>query len=225
VPFLFQAGSSEGMRRPTKDDDQTVFKGATDLDHEKTLQGILSEISSETLTNLISLPIDTARAVYLLDSVRVKSEEEFNETITSFYVHLIRHTRKVCEPVDLEAAAAEALELLGETFLKRGGYRAALTEARSCLQGGLRFVFDMMTEQHKRKEHEKHINRVFKTALEPLEAKDKVGLMGALMKRLELHLGLEIKSQPPEWFAFHYELIIKAYIQSMERMNSVFRSL
>jgi hypothetical protein len=83
----------------------------------------------------------------------------------------------------------------------------------------------MMTEQYKHKEQEKYIFSVFKTAFEPLEEKDQVGLMGALMKRLEPHLGPEISSQPPERFVVHYEIIIKAYIQSVERMNSLFRSL
>jgi hypothetical protein len=99
-----------------------------------------------------------------------------------------------------------------------------LTEATSGLHGGFRLIFDMMTENYKRKEQEKYIFSVFKTVFEPLEEKDKVGLMKAVMKRLESHLGPEILSQPPEWFVLHYEPIIRSYVQSMDQMESIFRS-
>jgi hypothetical protein len=198
----------------------------TDSNHDKgKLQAILSEISAEALTNQIGLPIDTARAVYMMDSVTINSYEEFNDTIASFYLHLIRHKRKLSESVDLEAAGAEAFELLERTFSKKGGLQAALAEARTPVNGGLRFVFDMVTEQFKREEQEKHVNRVLKSALDPLDWKGKVDLMGALMKCLGPHLQPEISSQPPERFAVHYEVIIRTYLESMERVNSIFRPL
>ena len=111
---------------------RTAPSEGTGTDHDKgTLQAILSEISVETLTNQIGLPIDTARAAYIMDSVTVNSHKEFNETIASFYLHLIRHTRKLGEPVDLEAAGAEAFALLERTFSKKGGLQAALAEAKN----------------------------------------------------------------------------------------------
>jgi hypothetical protein len=226
VRLLFRAGFGEKIPHTGTVGNRIAPSEGTGTDHDKgTLQSILSEISSETLTHAVGLPIDTARAVYIMDSVTVNSYEEFNETIASFYLHLIRHLRKLAEPVDLEAAGAEAFALLERTFSKKGGLQAALAEARSGLQGGLRFVFDMVTEQFKREEQEKHINRVLKSALDPLDWKGKVGLMGALMKRLEPHLEPEIRSQPPERFAVHYEVIIRAYLQSMDQVNSLFRSL
>ena len=178
---FFRAGFGERIWHRAMGDNQTGPNEATDVDHDKgTLQSILSEISAETLTNLIGLPIDTARAVYIMDSVTVNSYEEFNETIASFYLHLIRHIRKLAEPVDLEAAGAEAFALLERTFSKKGGLQAALAEAKNAINGGLRLVLDMVTEQFKREEQEKHINRVLKSALDPLDWKGKVGLMGAL---------------------------------------------
>jgi hypothetical protein len=209
-----------------KIDASTGPSEGTDADHnQETLEFILSEISAETLTNQINLPIDTARAVYIMDSVTVDSYEEFNNTIASFYIHLIRHTRKLSEPVDSEAAGAEAFALLERTFSKKGGLQAALAEARNAINGGLRFILDLMTEQFKREEQGKQVNRVLKSALDPLDWKGKVGLMGALLKRLEPHLEPGIRCQPPERFAVHYEVVIRGYLQSMERVNSIFRSL
>jgi len=157
--------------------------------------------------------------------VTVNSYEEFCETITSFYMHLKRHTRKLSEPVDLNEAAPEALDLLERAFSKQGGLKAAEAEARTAVKGGLRLVLDMMTEQFKREEQEKYMNYILKSALDPLDWKSKVDLMGVFLKRLGPLLAPEIKSQPPERFAEHYEDLIRAYLQSIDRMNSLLRSL
>lgn len=226
VRLLFRASFSEKISLLAKNVNGAGPIEGTSADHDEgALQSILSEINAEALTALVGLPIDSARAAYIMDSVTVNSYEEFNETIASFYLHLIRHIRNLSDPVDLNAAGDEAFELLEKTFSKKGGLQAALAEARNAINGGLRLVLDMMTEQFKREEKEKHLNRVLKLALDPLDWKSKVGLMGALLKRLEPHLEPEIVSQPPERFAMHYEEIIRAYLQSMDRLNSIFRSL
>jgi hypothetical protein len=225
VRILFRAGFGEKIPHTGMVFNRTAPSESTGTDQDKgTLQTILSEISAETLTNQIGLPIDTARAVYIMDSVTVKDYKEFYETIASFYLHLIRHVRKLAEPVDLEAAGADAFKVLERAFSKIGGLQAALAEAKTPVRGGLRFVLDMLTEQFKREEQEKHVYGVFKWALDPEDWQGKVDLMGALMKRLEPHLGPEILSQPPERFVEHCEVIIRGYLESMERVKSIFRS-
>jgi hypothetical protein len=226
VRLLFRAAFGEKILPPVRVGNLTEPGEDADINHDNgILQAILSEISAETLTNKIGLPIDTARAVYIMDSVTVKDYKEFNETIVSFYLHLIRHVRKLAEPVDLEAAGRDAFDLVEKAFSRKGGLLAALAEAKTPVRGGLRFILDMVTEEFKRGEQEKHVNYILKSALDPLGEKGKVGLMGALMKRLDLHLEPEIRSGAPEYFSVHYELIIRAYIQSMGRMNSLLRSL
>jgi hypothetical protein len=225
VRLLFRAGFGEKIPHTGMVGNRTAPSEGTGTDHDKgTLQAILSEISAETLTNLISLPIDTARAAYIVHSVTVNSYEEFNETIASFYLHLIRHVRSLAEPVDLEAAEAEAFELLEKTFSRQGGLQAALAEAKTPIKGGLRSILDLVTEEFKREEEENHVKAVFTRALDPLDWEGKVDLIGTLIKRLEPHLGPEILSQPPEHFAEHWEVIIRAYLETMERLKSVFRS-
>ena len=224
--LLFRAGLA---KRPGFSPRVVIGPGPAkgrNVDHDKgTLQSILSEISAEALTNIIGLPIDSARAAYIMDSVTVRSHEEFNDTITSFYLHLARHTRKLSDPANVNAASGDAIALLERTFSKKGGLQAALAEARTGVNGGLRFVLDMMTEQYKREEEEKHVNSILKTALDQKDFESKVDLMRALIQRLEPHLDPEILSQPAERFAEHYEDIIKAYLQSMDRLNSIMRSL
>jgi hypothetical protein len=226
VPLLFRAGTGEKTWPPVRVGNWTQpGEGLAGKQEGGTLQAILSEISAEALTNMIGLPIDSARAAYIMESVTVSPHEDFNNAFTSFYLHLVRHTRRVSNPVDFRAAAAEALGLLERAFSKRGGFKAALDEGRTGINGGLRLVLDMMTEQFKREEQEKHINRVFKTALDPKDWEGRVELMGALLKNLEPHLGPEIVSQPPSRFAEHYEEIIRAYLQSLDRLKSLLGSL
>ena len=74
--------------------------------------------------------------------------------------------------------------------------------------------FDAEIELSLGEEQEKHVNRVLKSVLDPLDWESKVALMEALLKRLEPHLPPEIISQPRERFAVHYEIIVRAYVQS-----------
>jgi len=224
VRVLFRATFGEKVLQPPQVAD--LIPKSTGLDRAKgALDSILTEISAEALTQRVGLPIESARGAYIMDSITVESQEEFGETIAAFYLHLIRHTRSLPGPADPNAVGPEAFGLLERAFARKGGIQAALAEARNPVNGGLRLVLDMMTDQLKREEQEKHINYILKSALDPLDWKAKVDLMGALMKRLEPLLEPEITSQPPERFAVHYEEIIRGYLQSMDRVNSLFRSL
>jgi hypothetical protein len=189
------------------------------------LLSILTEIDADTLAALIGLPIDNARAVYVMDSIKVESNEEFTDLIASFYIHLLRHTRKVLDPVDMKAAGTEGFALLERAFSKKGGLPGALAEARNATNGGLRYIFDLMTEQFKHEQLEKHVNFVLKSELDPLDWDGKVTLMGALLASLKAHLPPEIVSQPPERYAGHYDNIVRAYVESMDQVKLLFRTI
>jgi hypothetical protein len=189
------------------------------------LQSILSEIDADALTTLISLPIDNARATYVMESVLVDSKDQFNDIIASFYLHLLRHTRRLFEPVDLKAAGAEGFKLLENAFSKKGGYKGALAEARNGPNGGLRLVLDMMTEQLKREKQQEHVEFVLKAEIEGLDWESKVTLLEALFNQIKDHLPPEIRSQPPESYAKHSDIIVKAYVNSMDQLRFVFRSI
>jgi hypothetical protein len=189
------------------------------------LKMVLLEINKDTLAKRIGLPIDSARATYIIDSVIIESYEEFFNLISSFYIHILRHTRKAVNPIDTDMAGAEGFALLERAFSNKGGFQAAVAEARNATNGGLRFVLDLMTEQFKKEQHQKHIIHVFKLALDPLDWQGKVNLMKSLLDRLKSHLPIEITSQPAERYAGHYEDIVEAYVQSMDQVKSIFRSI
>ena len=77
----------------------------------------------------------------------------------------------------------------------------------------------------KQDEKEKHVNWVFKTFLDPENWKEKVVLVETILKRLGPYLPPDITSQPPERFAGSYDVIAKAYVESTEKVKTIFRSL
>jgi len=223
VKALFKAISGEVARdvpKPSKSESSS--QGGKD---DQKLTAVLSLINSESLTARINLPIDSARAAFQLDSVIAESHEVFNETVTSFFCHLIRRVRGMGEPAYLDASGGEAFALLERTYTRKGGLKGALAEARGGFQGGLRSVLDAMTEQFKKEAQESEVNRVLKEALDPLDWEAQVSFVTALVNRLRTHLPSEITDNPAERYANHVETLARAYVESMDRLNSVFRLL
>lgn len=189
------------------------------------LRDVISLINENSLAERISLPVDSARASYLLDTVLVQSHEAFNDTITSFVVHVFRRVRGVDVNEPVQAFGAEAFALLERTFAHGGGVKTALLEAQTGTKGGMRYVLDAMTEQFKKEEREKEVQRVVLEALDPLDWDSQVSLIKALLERLWTHLPDDIRDQPPERYANHVEPLARAYVESMDQLNHAFRSL
>ena len=225
VKFLFNATSGEIIEQSTRlsENMSSGDAGADEYGNDR-LSLIFSEIGADALS-VIGLPIDLARATYLLDSLNVRSYNDFVDTITSFFIHLVRHTRKISEPVDRATAGGEAIALLERAFSRNGGFNAALSESKTPVNGGLRFILDRLVEQFKMEQQEKHVNHILKSALDPLDWESKVDLMEALLKHLQPHLPADILSQSPDRFAGQYEAIVKAYVRSSDQIKSLFRSL
>ena len=189
------------------------------------LENTLSEISPETLSMSIGLPIDEARATYIFDSVTVESGEAFYDLVSSFYLHLVAHARNLDQPVDRDKARPEAYALLDRAFAQQGGAAGAFAESRDAVQGGMRHVLDAMTAQFSRESKEKQVNAVFKEALGSLDWERRVAFMAALLNRLRTHLPSEIFDGPAERFVHHIEPIARAYVESLEGVKQLLRSL
>ena len=191
---------------------------------ERTLDIVLSKINMEALARETGLPIDEARASYVMDGILARSGEEFFQVVTSFYLHLVSHRNSFEAPVDINKAGPEAVDLVERTFARIGGRGAALAEAVSGTRGGLRFVLDRMTEQLKMEEQEKYVSFVLKEALDPLDWEDRVRFMEAFLRRAP-HLPLELRESPPERLAKHADEIVRAYSSSMDSLQTLLRSI
>ena len=198
----------------------------TDVIPEKdqSLDAVISAIEADTVASELTSKIDTAHASYAMATVVITSHEEFCDIIASYFTHLSRHVHGLSGPVDIDTAGAEGLEILERAFSNRGGFQAAAAEARHGTNGGMRYVLDAFTDQYKREQREKHIRRVFKLALDPLDWDGKVRFMESVIARLKSILPLEITNQPPERFAVHHEPIVRALVRSRDELVSVFRT-
>ncbi len=86
-------------------------------------------------------------------------------------------------------------------------------------------MLDLMTEQFKTEQQAKRVSRAFKAALDPLDWDARVAFMAAFIRRMGDHLPPEIREQPPQRFARHYEQILRTYVQSLDRVKQLLNRL
>ena len=188
------------------------------------VDAVLAEINAHTLAEKIGRPIDAARAAFVLNGVLVDSDEEFCDVISSFYMALLRCTDQEPAAEAGEAIADEAHDLLVQSFRDHGGPSAAQAEGRDGVRGGMRFVLDIMTEQYKTQRRARHVSRILKEGLDPLDWAGKVEFMRALLDRMGPEIAAVVQTQPPEQFVHHYEDIVRTYVQSLDRVRDLLRT-
>lgn len=197
----------------------------TALGAEALLDHLLGELDPETVEQKACRPYDEARASFILDKVTVEGNEEFLDTITSFYTHVLRHTGSGSINPTSENLSAETLDVLKRTIQGREDYNSILAEAKNASRGGLRYILDLLTDHLKYEAREKYIFRTLKEAVDPLDVDIRVSLIAAIMKREGDRLPPDITSQPPERYAHQYEEILRLYSQSLSRVTSRLKAL
>ena len=55
----------------------------------------------------MAIPIDTARAAYMLDSLTIRSNEEFYDIISAFYLYLQRHVHSASDSLDMNTVRSD----------------------------------------------------------------------------------------------------------------------
>lgn len=189
------------------------------------VNSVLIDISQDHVALHVGLPIDTARACFVLDSILVENHGEFMDTLVAFYAHVLRHTQRIEGDMATEGLGPETLALLERTFGGDGGQASALAEAKVGSRGGLRFVLDAVTEQLKREQGEKYVAHVVRQAVDPLNWETKVAFMGELLRRLAPVLPPDIAVTTPERYANKLDLIVRAYVSSMDRFTAVLKAM
>jgi len=191
---------------------------------EANVQAVVDALAVETSAERLFLPVDAARASYALGSITARSHEEFIATISAFYVHLLRHTRRVPAEVNPASVTEDAVELVARAFARRGGLEGAWAEARDALHGGLRIVLDAMSDQYKQDAQGKHVFLVLKEAFDSMDWDARTAFVGALLARLRPHLPPELQDTPPESFARRPEVLVQAYVASLDEFKAVLRT-
>jgi len=220
VPLLFDAvrarvpgGGGESQRiqtspPPSTDSECSLFDTVT------------AEICELALAKKFGVPIDSARASFVLASSTVRSYDEFIEIIESFFVHLQGYLSADLPAVtDVQHISGKAMALLEGTFRDHGGPRGAFARARDGTDGGIRSVLDAMTEQYKKQLQIEEVNVVLEKALADMDWPERVSFTRGAMKRLGPFLSAEIRNEPPERFAKDAGEIAKTYIRSISSIQ------
>jgi len=182
---------------------------------------IVSLINEQALAKKFSA-IDSARASFILESLKVKSQEGLFNILQTYYIHMQRYTGSSPEKPDMGEARCEVIKLVESTFYDKGGGKAAFVQARDCTQGGIRSIIDMITEHYKAQKQDAYINRVFKDAIADMDLQERVKCIKAVIKEVGRFLPEEIKNQPPEKFARSdetIETIIRTYVRCSDKFN------
>lgn len=101
----------------------------------------------------------------------------------------------------------------------------AVEESKNAIRGGLRYIMDRMTERLKAEERDKYIRMIFNSMVGPQEFEIKVSLMDAFFKRVGPNLPDDIRKLSLEQYATEYELVIRAYSESLEKMIQTLKTL
>jgi len=197
---------------------------SSDPDHEgQLLRKILFEFTDASLTEKIGMSLDEARATYIMKAITVKDASEFNGAVTGFYIHMMRYTQSPEGHISRDAAASEAIEIINKAFRDMGGYEAALAEGKNGTKGGLRFIFDVMTDHEKSVKIGKYKVMVLKEAVDPLEWDAKVKLTEHIKNHYGRYLPDVFESMEPGQLAHHLEELILLLAGREEKIGRWFR--
>jgi len=225
VEYLYKVagGTKLGGARPA--DGRPALGSEATEEIQSLVRHVLTDISQESVVREIALPIDTARATFVMDSVLIKDFDEFVDTTVAFYAHLLRHTQRLSGAEDTKGLKDDVKMLFERTFGGEGGYDIARAEAKSGERGGMRFVLDTVTEQFKREKREAYVAYVVHQAVGGLDWDGKVTFIGELLRRLAPALPPDISPTTPERYARHVDVVVRAYASSMDRVTAVLKTM
>ncbi len=192
-------------------------------DESDRLDYILEQINPDYIDLNITKPIDEARASYIIEGIQADSYDDLLNTITSFYIHIFRNTNNLQMNIDNEKFSIEALELFKNTFPKNSEFKEAISIALNGNKGGLRYIFDKITEYLKKEAGDKHVWAIINDSINPLNFELKKRLIERIINREKDRLGLDISKLRSEQYVENYVEIIIEYARSKQSLNRIFQ--
>ncbi|MBI1931200.1 MAG: hypothetical protein HYS24_01520 [Ignavibacteriales bacterium] len=185
---------------------------------------ILEKINPYNIdTNLLSR-IDEARTKYTLDKNQVETYEELIETISSFYLFVLKETNNSNMNIDEEKLQIEALNLFQKTYKYKNEYQQAIVNSLNGFEGGIRTILDDITKYIKTDTKENYVNAVI-NEIDPTNYEIKKSLIQEIMNREKGDLNINNELLIPDKYIDDYIEIIRTYSQSKEQLNKIFARL
>jgi len=206
-------------KEPVHDNSQTV-SGQRNQAGEFNL--FVTTLSQRSFAEKWGRDIDQARSSFPLPVGTINQCREFIDIVESFYIHLVSCvTRTTINSHQSLFLKQESLIMLEETFKREGGFDQAFAIARDGTSNGLRGILDCMTDQYKRKRYEIFVTDSFTRALKKRDFQKRMEFIQGAVLHLRSFLPPECQNWPPERFGHQIDLIITAYIQSIDRFSEI----
>jgi hypothetical protein len=183
---------------------------------------ILERLNPHYIDAEITRPIDEARSSYLLNSVNNQSYEELIDTVTKFYIHILRHTNPQNIQPDVDSYSTEALNILNKVYPNRNDYNNFIINGLHGYNGGIRVIFDKITSYLKSDLKEKYITATINEVINPLDYRLKKSLIKEIIDREGSKLEIDKDLLIPDKYVDNYLEIIRAYTESKYRLNNIF---
>ena len=194
---------------------------------EERVRRLLQDIAPQALERRFGGPINDARASFGCDSTQAPSAQApsaraFEETVAAFYLHLMRHLGRITGDAEANVCLPDAVALLDRAV--RGGYEAALENALSGRQAGLRGVLDAMAERCALEEQNNHVEAVLAECIDTLPLHERSGFTGAFLRVTGLDTQAACPSEAAERLAGDPRSLVTLYLSSLQSFRTVVRS-
>ena len=188
------------------------------------IESLLSAMDELVIARNIGIPHDEARMNYSPGRNTVGSFDEFTDAFADYYNYHIGRCVIHGGFLSRTEAAGKAKEILGQEYRRQGGnIITAYNDAHDGTNGGLRVVLDRIAEHLKAESVELYIRDAFDRYVAPNSWEQKVDIMRQFLSRFGHHLSSSIRADQPEGYAYNYEELIRAYVESLKKTSSVFR--
>ncbi len=184
---------------------------------------VIERLRNEALAAEIGNPLDAARACYAVHRIDVDNYDELLEAVTAFFSHLRQAVALPQFSDSTDAISSEAFHLVDSACRAEGGFDAAVVEARHPVRGGLRWIFDRMTEQLKRELTSRRIRAVLREAVDPLDEAESISFTRALVDRLGDQLPDHLRRRAPALLVHRREELLEAYVHGLDQVTQQLR--
>lgn len=186
---------------------------------------LLTAVDERTIFARVGNRHDAARMNYTRGVSVASDFDEFTHAIADYYNHHFSICVSNGGALSFPEAAGMAKQVLTQHYRQRGGdLMTAFADARGeTSNGSMRQVYDLIADTLKADAVERYLRDVFDRHVNPSSWTDKVEAIRQFIMHVGPHNLSGIDAGHPERYAANFEVLIRAYVRSMQRASMVFR--
>lgn len=191
---------------------------------EAKLSWLIENHSEYEAAQRIDRAIDEARLTFRVEVADSWDGASFIDLIASFYAHLCRSTG---HPVsaDPNVLAAAARNLAEQAWVREGGFKTALANARDNTQGGVRRVLDTMADTYKAELRRGDAQNTYLFAIDENDLEAVLAQTRDLIQRFGPLLPKRFQDIPPEFLVGDLKQLVGEAVLSRDRLAQHLRYL